>query len=576
MQQVIAGKEKLARGAKRKQLFVFPGCHKGVRAVLVGERGLNGLKGWKHMRTGWKNRKPAFLAAVAGAVLAAGACGLQAQQPGERAVRLSYVDGQVQLSNGNQILAQQAPVNAPLFEGTQITTAEDGRAEVEFEDGSVARLAPNSSMTLSVLRQDGDTSNTEILMQNGLGYFELQGDNSASKTQVRFGNNVATASGFTVLRVDMDNAPGEVAVFSGNAHLENGTTMSVDMHGGETVRLNAADPTNWAMLESVEPDSWDAWNADRDQALTAQEAARTQATTDVSQSSNPAWSDLDANGDWYNVPGQGYVWSPYEAQNAGWDPYGWGNWMWMPGFGYGWVSGEPWGFLPYTMGMWNFYPGFGWGWAPGMGGYWWGNGGGWASNVGSGPLRYQPPTPPPRGRPVLPRNGAPMVQAKYVQHPLISVNRMPPGATRVLPRATGGPKSIAGNLVEPMRPLAPRSTYAHSLLGGQNHEMAGFPRPTAGAHYGYVGNPYGSAAGRQGYWGGGSSGRSTGVIGRPVSPRGGAYGGHMSSMGGGSRGATGGGFHGGGGGGGFSAGGSHGGGGGGGGSHGGGGGGGHR
>lgn len=501
-------------------------------------------------------------AGLAVAVLVAGAAGLDAQQAGQRAVRLSFVDGQVQIANGNQILAQQAPVNAPLFEGSQITTGDDGRAEVEFEDGSVARIAPNSSMTLSVLRQDGDATDTEILMQSGLGYFELQGDSAAGRMRVRFGDNVASASGFTVLRVDLDNPPGEMAVFSGNAHLENGSTMSIDMHGGETVRLNAADPTNWALLESIDPDSWDAWNADRDQALTAQEAARTPATTDVAQSENPAWSDLDANGDWYDVPGQGYVWSPYEAQNPGWDPYGWGSWMWSPGLGYGWVSGEPWGFMPYAMGMWNFYPGFGWGWAPG-GGYWW-NHGGWAGNVGNGPRRYLPPQPPvqPKGGPVLPKGG-PMMQAKYVSHPVISVNRMPPGATNVVSRVTGGPRVFGGSTLQPMRPLVPRTTYANSFSSGQSRQMATIGRPTSGVHYGYRGNPYGSA-GRPSYWNGGAGTRQLGS--RSVGRLGGG-GGRMSS-GGGYHGSTGGGgFHGGGGGfhGGGGGGGSHGGGGGGGG-----------
>jgi hypothetical protein len=54
------------------------------------------------------------------------------------------------------LLANPAVVNTPLFEGSLLTTGDDGRAEIQFEDGSVARLSPNSSMTLAVLRgQDG-------------------------------------------------------------------------------------------------------------------------------------------------------------------------------------------------------------------------------------------------------------------------------------------------------------------------------------------------------------------------------------------------------------------------------------
>ena len=132
-------------------------------------------------------------------------------------------------------------------------------------------------------------------------------------------------------------------------------------------RSTPLTPNLYNLAETIEPDSWDAWNADRDQELTSQEATRTAASGSAPNSNNPAWSDLDANGNWYNVPGQGYVWSPNEAASGDWDPYGCGNWVWTPQFGYVWVSCEQWGYLPYTSGDWNYYDGFGWGWAPGYG-----------------------------------------------------------------------------------------------------------------------------------------------------------------------------------------------------------------
>ena len=203
-----------------------------------------------------------------------------------------------------------ALVNTPLFEGTEIATREDGKAEIQLDDGSVARISPNSSLKVGVLRQDAGATRAELVLTSGLAYFELQGDSSADHTIARFGDSAVTASGFTVLRVSLDNLPGEVAVFAGNAHLERGNTFSLDLHGGESVALNASDPNLYNLAETIEPDSWDAWNADRDQDLTTQEAARTAASGSVPNSNNPAWGDLDANGNWYNVPGQGYVWSP--------------------------------------------------------------------------------------------------------------------------------------------------------------------------------------------------------------------------------------------------------------------------
>jgi len=477
--------------------------------------------------------------------------------PAARAVRLSNVDGQVQLAQGSQVLASQALANTPLFEGNQITTADDGRAEVQFEDGSVARLSPNSSMTLSMLRQQGASMNTEILLNSGLGYFEFQGDTQSSQMRVRFGNNTVGVSGFTVMRVNLDDPPGELAVFSGNAHLDGGNSLSLDLHGGESAKLNAAEPGNYQLAESIEPDSWDAWNSDRDQALTAEEADRTTATTNLPDGNNPAWSDLDANGNWYNVPGQGYVWSPYEAESAGWDPYGCGSWMWTPGFGYIWVSCEPWGFMPYAAGLWSYYDGFGWGWAPG--GYGWWGGGGWGYNIGYTPFRYVPPKRP-RGGPIGPGGGAAIRVAggKFQPYPVVSVNRIHTGGQEPPVRVRNAPVTLAGNTVTPLRPIAARPVYSHgtplSPLAGPRYGYVGStptmmaPRTSfaapAGGPYGTMARPptyYSGYSGRtaapsHGSFGGGSSSRPSGGGGsapRSSSGGGGGGGGHVSSGGGG-------------------------------------------
>lgn len=381
----------------------------------------------------------------------------QQSHPDIRAVRLSFVQGGVQLTQGNQIIADPAIVNTPLFEGTVVTTREDGQAELQFDDGSVARLSPNSALQIAVLRQENGSGKTEVLLTSGLGYFESP-ENAPNQMKVKFGESTVTTSGFTVYRLNLDNPPGEVAVFSGNARVEHGK-LSLDVHGGQSLSLNATDPNQYNMAESIEPDSWDSWNADRDQDLNSQESAQTVATSNQPDSSNPAWGDLDANGNWYNVPGQGYVWSPYQAADASWDPYGCGNWVYTPQFGYVWVSCESWGYMPYTTGYWNYYDGFGWGWAPGYGHPWWSTGGWWC-NVGNRPHRYEPPHRPGHGpaHPVEPirRGGV------WQSNPVIAVNRVPTVPTATPAHPVGRAATIAGSLVEPIRPIAPRAIFNHA------------------------------------------------------------------------------------------------------------------
>jgi FecR protein len=399
-----------------------------------------------------------------GAVLLAQGLWAEDAGPAGRAVRLSSVDGQVKISQNSQVLAESAVANAPLFEGTQVVTGDDGRAEIQYEDGSLARISPNSSLTLKVLKGSGATGEAVLVLDAGLGYFELEGGAQNGTMRVRFGNSVVTSSGPAIVRINLDSLPGELAVFSGNAHLERGTAVALDVHGGESVSLSGSDASQYNLAEQIEPDSWDTWNSDRDQALEGQSTARTATTNGFGDNGNPAWNDLDANGSWYNVPGQGNVWSPYEAADASWDPYGDGNWMYQPAYGYIWVSGSPWGYLPYHCGMWNWYESFGWGWEPGLGGCrpWWGGGFYGGPFIGSRFGGYRPP--------MRPRRPIPSVNGRHPVYPMVAVSRKFPSGSSPLPsRDKSTVVEIAGHTVQAQHPISPRPQYSRAGVAGGGH-----------------------------------------------------------------------------------------------------------
>ena len=415
----------------------------------------------------WKAVQGWGIGLTALAIMAAGvAAHADEAGPAARAVRLSYVQGQVQISQGEQAITSQALANMPVFEGYQITTGQDGQAEIQFADGSVARLAPDSGLTLKVLRGQGSGGQAEMVLNGGLGYFELQGGEQAGRIEVQFGNAAVTAGGFTVMRVDVDTPPGNLAVFSGNAHLVQGDAVTLDLHGNESVALNGQDPSQYNLAETIETNSWDQWNSDRDQAMQAEASTQTKATDNFVNNDNPAWNDLNSNGNWYDVPGSGYVWSPYMAAYSGFDPYGCGQWMWTPQFGYSWVSCYTWGFMPYSCGTWNFYSSFGWGWSPGMGGCnpWWGGGGyGYGGgggyigpNIGTAPSGYRPVIRPPLVlHPPKGRFPAP-----------IAVNREPKhGFKGPTMRPVNGPVNIAGHVVEPLKPTPVKTGFVQPARG---------------------------------------------------------------------------------------------------------------
>jgi hypothetical protein len=425
-----------------------------------------------------------------------------------RAVRLSSVEGAVRVVQDGEVIADPALANQPLFEGSEITTGNEGRAEIQFEDGSVARLSPNTTLALSVLQKQATGARTEIVMNSGLAYFELQPSTPENSFRVNYGPAGFTASSFSVVRVISDAPPASLAVFSGNIHLARGENLQLDIHSGQSVNLEGGNSASYNVTDSIEPDSWDAWNADRDEVLNAESADRTAATGSLKDYPNVGLSDLDANGNWYNVPGQGYVWSPYDAQleGASWDPYGYGHWVYYPRFGYVWVSDYTWGYAPFQCGLWNYFDNFGWGWAPGAGcNPWWGNGfygagyyggGGWGYRLGNYPPGYHPPRRPLPG-PIhpLPRPGPHPVQNPGhnpirvhegpvkapigVDHRSVAVSNPPPTSR------PAGPVTIAGRTVEPLRPVAPRQAYGQSgsQSGGQSFVNRSAP-PQSGLYTG--------------------------------------------------------------------------------------------
>jgi hypothetical protein len=190
--------------------------------------------------------------------------------------------------------------------------------------------------------------------------------------------------------------------------------------------------------------------------------------SELPNQNNPAYSDLNANGAWYNVPDQGYVWSPYEASNPDWDPYGVGYWMYTPGPGYVWISGYSWGYTPYQCGYWNWYNTFGWGWSPGACQTWWnaGGGAGWYFNVRNPPRWYRLPVRPgpPRPRDPNPKR----ILHRVGPQPIIPVTREPQhGAPPTLPpRDRSTPVLLGGKTVEPLRPVG-RPIYRPQPVGSR-------------------------------------------------------------------------------------------------------------
>jgi len=365
--------------------------------------------------------------------------------PPQRAARLSYLQGSVTVEHMDNTGNDPAVINMPLAAGVRVSTGEDGQAEVEFEDGSLVRLTPNSALSLSVLSADNRGNfQTQLAVVHGLVYAELRADAKFAYSIDANGDAISPVTN-TTIRIDLDEPPAVISVLDGTAHVGSQSGDQADVQSGETLTRDSTDGSRYLVTQEIAQDSWDSWNEDRDQAAADEAANQTEARDDYAGSQGYGWSDLDANGTWYNVPGQGMVWQPNVAADAGFDPYGYGSWVYYPGTGYVWASGYNWGWTPFRCGNWSYWDGFGWGWLPGSGcglGGWGFGGGGYVINVIRPPQTYRFPM-----RPVH-REGPP--RPIHIGRPSRAGNPSAPDFR--------GPRSIAGRTAEPLRPVGRGTT----------------------------------------------------------------------------------------------------------------------
>lgn len=391
-----------------------------------------------------------------------------------RAVRLSDVEGTVQLLDNNGVVFDQAHPNMPVTEGMRLKTGDDGRVEVQFEDGSVARVTPNSGISFDRLQRtsDGDTE-TQIQAASGLSYYEF--NNRGGKYAVRFGPYTLTATKSSIFRVDVDQNPAQVAVMHGAVHVDTGNDGGIDVQSNQTATLDIKDASSYDVAQNVAEDSWDQWNSDRDSLLAQMGSKATMARASAGNPDDPGWSDLDYYGNWYDMPGYGMGWTP-AGVGAGFDPFGSGYWGYYPAFGYTWISSYPWGWWPYHCGAWNWFNGPGWMWFPGNCG-WGAFGRGWypVTTVWRTPPNYVPPV-----RPKLPVRGPVHMPP---QRAMIAVNRNP-GTFQF--RTVGGSKPAAPPIEFEGKSLHPVETSVHPRVAGPLGESfrttSGLPVARSGAH----------------------------------------------------------------------------------------------
>jgi hypothetical protein len=295
------------------------------------------------------------------------------------AARIQRVEGEVALNNSDAGNAQsdewiRATENQPVSVGDRIYTRDNARTSLAFTGRNFARLNPNTSLDVLSL----DDRRTQLALRDGSAVFDVGYLDSGDLFEVATPYGAVDFQQPGLYNVGIDNGQVLVSVLSGLAQVV-GLGGSGQISKGELLTLVGTTAAQ-AVLSQIDgrdagylvddyygyqyPQYYDGRYRDYNAYLNDPyyfDPYRRNVSYQYANSYIPGLYDLDYYGDWRNVDGYGYAWSP--RVDAGWMPYQTGYWYTDYPYGPTWVSSEPWGYAPYHYGRWAFV-GDRWYWVP--------------------------------------------------------------------------------------------------------------------------------------------------------------------------------------------------------------------
>src|SRR5215471_19199450 len=284
-----------------------------------------------------------------------------------RIVRLSLVQGDVRfardvkgdpLSDSSQVSWETAALNLPIRQGYVVAT-DNGRVEVEFENGALAFLAENTVLQFYDLSSEDGGLTTRLILRQGSAEFYVDAARG-DYFSVTGGDFSVEAESKATFRMNNFDDGSNVSVLHGRVTaLANGKNTSLSK--GQEFSMRAGDAESGTVAQRDENDEFDHWAASRISTSTAATNASLQYSDGGVYVSG--YGDLYTYGSWFPAAGYGYCWRPYGV-GLGWSPFDYGSWYYDPFFGWSFLGGYSWGWLPYHYGGWFFQPGLGWVWNP--------------------------------------------------------------------------------------------------------------------------------------------------------------------------------------------------------------------
>jgi hypothetical protein len=274
-------------------------------------------------------------------------------------MRVSLIEGDVQVLIKDSTDWTEAATNIPLAEGDRLWVPDGGKAEVQIRGGVFVRGDGNTA--LDILNADKESA--QFYLDRGHAY--INNRRGGIKT-VQIDTPLSSVRSYdnSVMMLDVsEDGVTELSVLKGYVTVES-RTGATRVGAGKTLTIRGETDAELAPIDA--PDDWERWNRSRDQLLTTWGESARYLPDELHEYS----SDFDDNGKWDYVSDYGYVWIP-AVTTADWAPYTLGRWVWIRG-NYIWIAYDPWGWAPYHYGRWIFAPPRGWCWVPPAAGaaYW--------------------------------------------------------------------------------------------------------------------------------------------------------------------------------------------------------------
>jgi len=284
-----------------------------------------------------------------------------------RIVRLSLVQGDVRfardvkgdpLNDSSQLSWETAALNLPIRQGYVVAT-DNGRVEVEFENGALAFLAENTVLQFYDLSSEDGGLTTRLILRQGSAEFWVN-PARGEYFSVTGGDFSVQAESKATFRMNNFDDGSNVSVLRGHlTALANGKNTALAK--GDEFSMRAGEADSGEVTRAGESDEFDQWAGGR----ISTAVGATNASLPLTNGSGyvSGYGDLYTYGAWFPVAGYGSCWRPFGV-GLGWSPFDYGSWYYDPFFGWAFLGGYSWGWLPYHYGGWLFQPGVGWVWSP--------------------------------------------------------------------------------------------------------------------------------------------------------------------------------------------------------------------